>query len=72
MCVTFRDESNEPSFIMIGYSDATVTVPNHSLIMRSKVLLATTHTTIHNYSYYFVIRLHLIPLISGQRGKKFL
>ena len=25
MGVTFRDESNEPSFIMIGYSNATVT-----------------------------------------------
>ena len=32
MCVTFRDESNEPSSTMIGYSDATVTAPDHSLI----------------------------------------
>ena len=35
MCVTFRDESNEPSSIMIGYSDATVTTPksfsNHAV-----------------------------------------
>ena len=46
MCVTFRDESNEPSFTMIGYSDVTVTTPNHPLIMRSKILLATTHTTV--------------------------
>ena len=46
MCVTFRNESNESSFIMIGYRDATVTVHNHSLIMRSNVLLATTHTTV--------------------------
>ena len=34
MCVNFRDESNELSFIMIGYSDATVTAPNHPLIVR--------------------------------------
>ena len=31
MCVNFRDESNEPSFIIIGYSDATVTVLNHAV-----------------------------------------
>ena len=30
MCVNFRDESNEPNFIMIGYSDATVTALNHA------------------------------------------
>jgi len=41
MCVTFRDESNESSSTMIGYSDATITAPNHPLIMRSKTLLAT-------------------------------
>ena len=46
MSVTFRDESNEPSSTMIGYSDATVTAPNHSLIMRLKILLATTHATV--------------------------
>ena len=34
MSATFRDESNEPSSTMIGYSDATVTVPNHPLDMR--------------------------------------
>ena len=45
MSVTFRDESNEPSSTIIGYSDATVTVPNYSLIMRSKNLLVTTHAT---------------------------
>ena len=44
--VTFRDESNEPSPTVIGYSDATVTVSNHPLIMRSKTLLATTHVTV--------------------------
>ena len=31
MCVNFRDESNVPSLIMIGYSDATVTVLKHPL-----------------------------------------
>ena len=46
MDVTFRDESNESSFTMIGYSDATVTTPNHPLTMRSNALLATTHATV--------------------------
>ena len=46
MGVTFRDESNEPSFIMIGYSDVTVTALNHPLIMRLKTLLATAHATV--------------------------
>ena len=46
MCVTFRDESNEASSIMIGYIDATVTAHNHPLIMQSKTLLATTHATV--------------------------
>ena len=46
MGVIFRDESNEPSSTMIGYIDATVTAPNHSLIMRSKVLLAKMHATV--------------------------
>ena len=46
MSVTFRDESNESSSAMIGYSDATVTTPNHPLIMRSKTLLATTYATV--------------------------
>ena len=46
MCVTFRDESNEPSSIMIGYSDATVTAPNHSLIVRSNVSLARVAATV--------------------------
>ena len=40
MGVTFRDEYNEPSSVMIGYSDATVTALNHSLIVRSNTLLA--------------------------------
>ena len=46
MGVTFRDESNEPSSIMIGYSDATVTTPNHPQIVRSKALLATATATV--------------------------
>ena len=44
--VIFRVESNKSSSTMIGYSDATVTAPNHSLIMWSKTLLAITHNTI--------------------------
>ena len=43
MCVNFRDGSNELSFIMIGYSDATMTVLNHPLIVRSKASLARTN-----------------------------
>ena len=46
MSVTFQDESNESSSIMIGYSDATVTAPNHSLIMRPNTLLVTSHATV--------------------------
>ena len=41
MDVIFQDESNEPSFIMIGYSDATVTMSNHILNVRTKASLAT-------------------------------
>jgi hypothetical protein len=40
MSVTFRDESNEPSFITIGYSYATVIAPNNSLIIPSNTSLA--------------------------------
>jgi len=46
MSVTFRDEFNELSSTMIGYSDATVTTPNHSLIIRSKASLATITTIV--------------------------
>ena len=46
MGVTFRDESNEPSSIMIGYSDATVTALNHPLIVRSKTSLARATATV--------------------------
>ena len=46
MSVNFRDESNETSFIMIGYSDATVTVLKHPLIVRSKASLARAAATV--------------------------
>ena len=46
ICVNFRDESNEPSFIIIGYSDATVTVLNHPLIMRSNASLTRVTATV--------------------------
>ena len=46
MSVNFRDESNEPSFIMIGYSDATVTALNHPLIVRSKASLGRATATV--------------------------
>ena len=46
MSVNFLDESNEPSFIMIGYSDATVTALNHFLIMRSKASLVRATATV--------------------------
>ena len=42
----FRDESNELSFIMIGYIIATVTAPNHPQIVRSNASLATTAATV--------------------------
>ena len=46
MGVTFRDESNEPSSTMIGYSDATITAPNHPLIIRSKDSLGILTATV--------------------------
>ena len=46
MGIILRDESNEPSFIMIGYSDATVTALNHPLIIRSKASLGITTATV--------------------------
>ena len=46
MDVTFRDESNEPSSIMIDYSDATVTTPNHLQIIRLKVSLVVVTATV--------------------------
>ena len=49
MGVNFRDESNESSFIMIGYSDATVTVLNHPQIMRSKASLGRETATVPQF-----------------------
>ena len=46
MSINFRDESNESSFIIIGYNDATVTVLNHPLIVRSKASLARATATV--------------------------
>jgi len=46
MSVTFRDESNDSSFIMIDYSDATVTALNYSLIVRSNASLVRITATI--------------------------
>ena len=46
MGVTFRDESIEPSSIMIDYSDATVTALNHPLIMRSNDSLTRATATV--------------------------
>ena len=46
MGVNFRDESNEPSFIMIGYNDATVTALNYPLIVRSKASLDIATATV--------------------------
>ena len=46
MGVNFRDESNELSFIMIGYSDATVTAINHPPIMRSNTSLGRATATV--------------------------
>ena len=44
--VNFRDESNEPSFFMIGYSDATVTALKHPLIVRSNASLDRATATV--------------------------
>ena len=46
MSVNFRDESNEPNFIMIGYNDATVTALNYPLIVRSKASLDRATVTV--------------------------
>ena len=46
MSVTFRDESNELSSTMIGYSDATITASNYPLTIWSKTSLATVSATV--------------------------
>ena len=70
MSVTFRDESNGPSSTMIGYSDATVTMPNHPLIARSKASLDSFRGLHRGCGGGFVIRLYLILVISGQSRVK--
>jgi len=71
MGIILRDKSNEPSSIMISCRDATVTVPNYHLIVRSKISLATVLLQCHCCGGDFVIRLYLIPLINSQSTKKF-
>ena len=71
MSVIFRDESNETSLTIIGYSDTTVTTPNHIQIIHSKISLATVLLRYHSCGCCFVIRLHLISLIIDQNYKKF-
>jgi len=46
MSVTFRDESNDSSFVLISYSDATVTTLNYSLIVRSNASLVRVTATV--------------------------
>jgi hypothetical protein len=46
MDVNFRDESNELSFIIIGYNNATVPMLNHPLIMRSNASLTRAPATV--------------------------
>ena len=46
MSVTFRDESNDSSFIVIDYSDATVTALNYLLIVRSNASLGRASATV--------------------------
>ena len=46
MSVIFRDESKDSSFIMIDYSDATVTVLNYSLTVQSKASLVRVTATV--------------------------
>ena len=42
----FRDESNEISLTMIGYSDVTVTTSNYLQIMRSNASLTAVTATV--------------------------
>jgi len=52
---------------MICYSDAKVTSSNHAV----KDLIRFVSRITRGCGRGFVIRLHLLPLISGQMGKKF-
>ena len=71
MGVIFQDESNGSNPSMIGYSGATVTTSNHSLIVWSNGSLVTILLQYYIYGDSFVIRFYLIPLMSGQNGKMF-
>ena len=46
MGIIFRDESNEPSSTMIGYSDATVTTSNHPLNIHSMCHISYSTATV--------------------------
>ena len=46
MCVIFQNKSNESNSIIIDYSDATVTAPNHPLNKWSKISLAIVTTIV--------------------------
>ena len=48
MGIIFRDESNEPSFNMIGYNDATVISPNQppERTVKSLISYSTGYSTI--------------------------
>ena len=46
MSVTFRDESNDSSSVLISYSDATVIALNYSLIVRSNASLVRVTATV--------------------------
>ena len=70
MGIIFRDESNKPSFTMIGYSDATVTAPNNPLLVRPKASFATVMLQCHIFRGDSVISLYLVPLINDQSCEK--
>ena len=44
--VTFQDESNDSSSVLISYIDATVTALNYSLIVRLKASLVRVTATV--------------------------
>jgi hypothetical protein len=71
MRVTFRDESSELGSTIIGYSDATVTVPNHPLLTRSRASVATVLLQYHICGVGFVIIHHLIPRLVVKGSKSF-
>ena len=46
MSVTFQYESNKPNFIIIGYSDATITILDYPPIICTKISLVIVTTII--------------------------